>query len=107
MAEKGRECWIKRVEQWRQSKLSAREFAAQAGFNAGTLGYWKWRLAREARQDRGTRSAPRKRGPRAPELVELAPVALSDDRVEIELSSGHRVRVPPCFDAASLTRIVS
>ena len=29
--------WAKRVRQWRQSGLMAREFAERAGINAGTL----------------------------------------------------------------------
>jgi len=58
MAETGRQRWTERVEQWKQSGLSARECASQAGLNAGTLWHWKCR------------------------------------RVEVELSNGHRLRVP-------------
>jgi hypothetical protein len=106
MAETGRERWSVRVEKWQQSGLSARDFAAQAGLNAGTLCYWKWRLAREARRPA---SAPRARKRRddAVNLVELAPVSLNDERVEVELSSGHRLHVPARFDADALARLVS
>jgi len=105
MAETGRARWTERVEQWKQSGLTARDYAAQAGLNAGTLCYWKWRLAREARQKNVPR-AVRKRGARKPKLVELAPVSLLDERVEIELSNGHRLRVPAGLDERALSRLV-
>ena len=105
MAETGRARWSVRVEEWKRSGLSARDYAAQAGLNAGTLCYWKWRLSREARQQAAP-AAPK--GVRSkPKLVELKPVSLIDDeRVEIELSNGHRLRVPARLDAQALTRLV-
>jgi hypothetical protein len=33
--------WQKRVERWRDSGLSAEQFAAELGINAGTLKYRK------------------------------------------------------------------
>jgi transposase len=106
MAETGRQRWTERVEQWKQSGLTAREFAQQAGLNAGTLCYWKWRLSRAPVQSSSPRAA-RKRRVRKPKLIELAPVMLSDDRVELELSNGHRLRVPAQFDARALARLIS
>jgi transposase-like protein len=105
MAETGRARWIERVEQWKQSGLTARDYAAQAGLNAGTLCYWKWRLSREAKLQTAPR-AVRKRRPRAPKLVELTPVSLVDEQVEIELSNGHRLRVPARLDAQALSRLI-
>jgi transposase len=107
MAETGRERWSVRVEEWKQSGLTAREYAARAGLNVGTLGYWKWKLSRDAAREPKTRSNKRRRRVSKPKLVELAPISLSDDRVEIELSSGHRLRLPRHFDPESLTRLVS
>jgi hypothetical protein len=74
--------------------------------NAGTLSYWKWRLSREQPRPSAT-SAARKHREHKPEFVELAPVALSDDRVEVELSNGHRLRVPARFDSQALTRLIA
>ena len=105
MAETGRTRWTERVEQWRQSGLTAREYAAQAGLNAGTLCYWKWRLARDARMP-PTAAAKRRRRSRKPKFVELAPVSMVDERFEIELSNGHRLRVPAAFDAEALSRLM-
>jgi hypothetical protein len=39
-----RDEWAKRVERWRDSGLSAEQFAAELGINAGTLKFWKYRL---------------------------------------------------------------
>jgi len=96
------------VEQWRRSGLTAREFATKSGLNAGTLSYWKWRLARaESQQPTSRGRAARERGRSKGKLVELAPVSLSDDRVEVELTSGHRLRLPARFDAESLAQLLS
>jgi transposase-like protein len=87
-----------------------REYAARAGLNAGTLSYWKWRLSKdapEAKRAANTTAAKGKREVRKPRLVELAPVSLSDERMEIELSSGHKLRLPAHFDPASVTRLLS
>jgi transposase len=105
MAETGRARWTVRVEQWKQSGLTAREYAAQAGLNAGTLCYWKWRLSRDARTKQ-TSPAPRKRRGRTPKFVELTPVSVVDERIEIELSNGHRLRVPARLDAQTLSRLI-
>src|SRR5262249_27057562 len=45
-----REVWEKRIERWRESGLTAKEFAGEAGVNAGTLTHWKYRLAAERRR---------------------------------------------------------
>ena len=39
MARATREMWAKRVERWADSELTAKEFAAEVGINAGTLVY--------------------------------------------------------------------
>ena len=36
--------WQKRVERWRESGLTADQYAGEAGINAGTLKYWRYRL---------------------------------------------------------------
>lgn len=43
MARESREVWLKRVERWRESGLSAAEFANEVGINAGSLRHWGWR----------------------------------------------------------------
>lgn len=53
MAKVDRAEWQKRVERWRDSGLSAKEFAAETGLKASTLSYWKWRLGAEQRKAEG------------------------------------------------------
>src|SRR5260221_7307531 len=101
-----REEWAKRVERWRDSGLTTAEFAAELGVNPRTLTYWKWLLGKEARGEK--RVWPKHNGgPEAPSrstqiaaptsgLIEIE-VAPSDMRFELELRSGHRLRVPPGF----------
>ena len=36
--------WAKRVERWKDSGLTAKEFAAQCGLKASMLSYWQWKL---------------------------------------------------------------
>lgn len=37
--------WARHVEQLEKSGLSVRKFAAHQGLKAGTLSFWKWKLA--------------------------------------------------------------
>jgi len=101
-----RDEWRKRVERWRDSGLTAKQFAAETGLNAGTLQFWKYKLAR---QDTPARS-PRRRVP-APvmsSLVELRPVSIApDDRIELELTNGRRLRVSARFDAETLKALAA
>ena len=41
------EQWRKRVQRWKDSGLTAREFAAEVGLNFHTLRYWSSRLQPE------------------------------------------------------------
>jgi transcriptional regulator with XRE-family HTH domain len=115
-----REEWAKRVERWRDSGLSAAEFAAELGINARTLVYWKYILGKEARGERRvwpSRKARTLRAARkvfgkapapsvvAPGLVEVHAVS-RDERFELELGAGRRLRVPRTFEAAELRRLL-
>lgn len=116
MTREGRDVWAKRVERWRDSGLTLKEFAAEIGVNANTLAGWRWRLSsREAVAPGAER--------RAPAFLEIvAPVeereveeeggatvaaARGVDPLEIVLRSGHRVRVPAAFDEVALRRVVA
>jgi hypothetical protein len=121
MEETTREKWTKRIEQWRESGLTAKEFAAEAGLNAGTLAYWKYRLGADHRQD--GKPATRGRVPgRKPVFVEVvAPTGrnrvearsagdvgtVDAGAIEVVLGNGIRIRVPPTFVADALARVVA
>src|SRR5689334_10444930 len=112
MARETRETWVKRVERWRDSGLTLKEYAAEIGVNANTLAGWRWRLrSDEGREARGA--------PNAPSFVEIiappdagravavtAPAPQAAEPFELILSSGRRVRVPVEFDGRALRRLV-
>jgi hypothetical protein len=93
--------WAKRVERLERSGLSIRTFAAREGLKAGTLSFWKWKLAHGDGRARAERVA-------ALQFVELTARATATARpgFEVVLSSGRMVRVAGGFDASELVRLV-
>src|SRR5713101_624861 len=114
MRQERREVWVKRIEQWKESRLTAKEFAAQAGVNLNTLQSWKWRLAANAR--RSLVSGARPSGAPA-DFVEVVhpgvavPARMATQEVaepfELLFGNGLRLRVPERFDAATLHRLLA
>ena len=111
------------VERWKDSGLTAREFAAEAGLKASALYYWSAQLSAAARSDSADREESSEQAvqcPRAPSaklegrsatppphLVELPVAAVASAPAMLELLFGDvRVRVPSGFDEATLTRVV-
>jgi transposase-like protein len=101
----GRAEWQKRIERWKDSGLSAEQFAAELGINAGTLRYWKYAFDKEARPT----AAPKRSGaPAQPaDLVEVRPVIVPGAMFELELGSERKLRIPVQFDAAALERLLA
>ena len=94
MARATREQWAKRVEQWKQSGLTAREFARRRGLAARSLSWWKWRLSSAARP--------------APPVVEVVALARSSGApFELVLDERLQLRVSPGFDAEELQRLLA
>ena len=98
MERQSREVWVKRVERWQDSGLTAKEFATEIGVNYHTLQHWKYRLARAGRASLAGDAAgealppePSHESPRplmpAVSFVELATPApkLDDSRFELQL----------------------
>lgn len=103
-----RDEWRRRVARWKDSGLTAKEFAAETGLNAGTLQFWQYKLKRGARPAR----RPRPKSPSetiVASLVEVrAPVgAVADQRFEIELGNGRRVRVAAGFEPVALKALLA
>lgn len=96
--------WQKRVERWRDSGLSAEQFAAELGINAGTLKYWKYMLGKAARAQTPKTSfvevAPS--APQTATVVTLAP----ETSFVVEVGATRRLRVPANFDAVALRRLL-
>jgi hypothetical protein len=115
MQEQVREKWAKRVERWKDSGLSAKEFEAESGINARSLAWWRWQLSkgdetpkpRRRRRSRKTSAVAITRPPALPTMkfVELtAPV--TREGLEIVLPSTIRICVRPGFDAATLGQLL-
>jgi hypothetical protein len=114
MARESREVWFKRVERWRESGLSAAEFAAEVGINAGSLRHWGWRVNADRRREAAKRAlsegtltfvevaAP----PAEPSPVPAAANALPE-KLELVLPSGLVVRIPPGFAIEALRRLLA
>jgi transposase-like protein len=121
MGQDARELWSKRVERWKDSGLTAREFASEMGINQHTLSYWSWKLGKA----KTAKSPTKKKQPvgfvevvaesqaLAGPLTEdpgAVPEASWDERpepLEIILRDDVRIRVPVRFDAEALRRVVA
>jgi transposase len=101
-----RDEWQTRVERWKDSGLSAKQFAAEAGINAGTLQFWKYKLKKQSAEP--PRSARRRAPPPTmSSLIEVRPMSIAaDNRFEIELNNGRRLRLPATFDANAVKALV-
>jgi transposase len=117
MEQDSRSLWAKRVQRWKDSGLTAKEFAAEIGVNANTLSHWRWRLGREVgtasctkppRRPAKRKPAERPPVPEAIQFIEVTPPAAApvDTRFEIALRRGRRVFVPAIFDGDALGRLV-
>ena len=103
--------WARRVERWRDSGLTAKEFSAETGLNAGTLLHWSWKLRAAAGETRARR-ARTSREPvsdiqpeAAPRFVELPAASLVSPAAMLELVVGE-LRVPAGFDEDTLGRVL-
>lgn len=108
--------WIKRVERWQDSGLTAKEFASELGIKASTLTHWKWRLDKERREGQPScaeasakpaKNTRRRSRAVSPPLVELQLPAVQDSCFELKLACGHRLRVPTAFDESALLRLLA
>lgn len=84
-----REEWEKRVERWRESGLSAEQYASELGINAGRLKFWKYQLGRPAAKASPVRSLREALSKELP-LVEVraAVTTPSAPKFELELRGG-------------------
>lgn len=111
MERQSRETWAKRVERWKDSGLTAKEYAAEVGINAQSLSWWKWHLSStDAAPPKAppTPRRPRNATPNTPSpvtFVELPATAVAEP-FEVVLPSSVRVRVPSGFDEAALRRLL-
>ena len=109
------------VERWKDSGLTAKEFAVEAGLKATALYAWRAQLSAATRREsevrdvsepvpsRRTRSAKREKRSVTPppRFIELPVAEVTNTPAMLELLLGDvRVRVPAGFDEATLSRVV-
>ena len=96
-----REVWAKRVERWKDSGLSAKEFAAELDVSAKTLTFWRWKLRQGESGSGAERAGRRERQPTpanaAPaaflQLVPASTASPSGTALEVVLRDGIALRV--------------
>jgi len=98
--------WQKRVERWRESGLTAAQFATELGINAGTLKFWKYKLNKAKRSEGNAPVLSARKKSTAPAFVEVR-AGGRDAGFELELSNGRRLRVPQGFDPKALERLLA
>jgi hypothetical protein len=98
--------WQKRIERWRESGLTADQFATELGINAGSLRFWGYKLNKAKRTAAALVPAPRNRRVEpATAFVEVRS-AVSQSSFELELGNGRRLRVPNGFEPEALERLL-
>ena len=137
MGRETREIWEKRVARWRDSSLSAKEFALETGINARTLAYWAWKVKRGGSGAPASKGpAPKRNGRSGPAdaqstwlevvatplvgmpagtLVSTPTVRDSSPPVsgavlasfELVVATGRTIRIPASFDAEALARLLA
>jgi hypothetical protein len=100
-----RDEWRKRVERWKDSGLTAEQYASELGINVKTLQFWKYKLGKPEPSGRRARRRPRVEATLP--LIEVQPASADSSAFELELSGGKRLRIPVTFDAESLERLLA
>jgi len=94
--------WQQRVEDWRSSGLTARQFCAEHGLNQRTLSRWSQRLRREEPDASGIRLARLVRAPVVAATVEPS----ASPALVIEVG-GVRVTVGHGADVATVVTVLA
>ena len=108
-----RETWAKRVERWKDSGLTAKEYAAELDISAKSLVWWKWRLGSavstrsRVRRSPGSRLKAAAAAPMSPmTFLEVTAAAIESEALEVVLKTGVRIRVRADFEDATLRRLL-
>ena len=101
--------WEKRIAKWKASGLTAKQFAAETGINARTLGWYQWQLHLETR----TRALAPHKDRASAKTTMISPVtfvemtaSVAGEPLEVVLRSRVCVRVRPGFDSPTLKRLL-
>lgn len=114
MGRSNRAEWRERIAAWKASGLTAADYAARAGINAGTLKWWTWQLGAASKRAsktglvRHTKHVPvATKAPPVPPLTFVEMTSrLAREPLEVVLRTEVRVRVHDDFDAHALGRLL-
>lgn len=90
--------WSRRIAAWRESGLKAKDFAEREGFSYRSLIWWNGEFKR--------RAGGSEKATFLPVQIASAPLSVCCCFVEVELLSGHVLRVQPDFDVETVKRLV-
>lgn len=99
----GREVWTKRIERWKDSGLTAKEFAGELGINPNSLHQWAYQLRKTA--PHGSPDRTKRRREAQPQFVEVTPRAVTTQCFDVRVGR-FTVAVPGGFDESSLLRLL-
>jgi len=112
MAKTSRAEWVKCVERWQDSGLTAKEFAAELAVSPNSLTFWKWKLRRERTEQTlaGSKSVKPVSKATVPKFLQLVAtereVAVPAVPLEVVVRGDIVVRVPHGFDDQMLSRVL-
>lgn len=100
MADMGkREVWVRRMSAWARSGLSRRAWCGKHGLNVHTFDYWRRRLRAEPKPSGRRRGSGR-------DLVPIMVAPALAAAVELRLSGGLQLSIPPGADPAQVAALV-
>ncbi len=107
MARNTKDVWRNRVQRWRDSDLTAQEYADEIGVNVHTLKDWSWKLSRENPPVVEPPPVQQDQHPLAFVELALTPATRTPSvPMELAVNARHTVRLEPCFDGAALGRLL-
>jgi hypothetical protein len=95
------------VSEWRRSGKTSKEFASETGVHPATLLWWSTKLRTERGVARAAGSDLEAAGGFEQWPIVEVRAGVNDDRFELELGGGRRLRIPPGFDAETLGRLLA
>jgi transposase-like protein len=101
--------WRGLLRQWDSRKQTVREFCAEHGVSQPS--FYAWRRTIAQRDQQSARPIAAKAAKAAEDQAAFVPVKVMaltpNPMLEVVATSGHLVRVPPEFDAATLRRLLA
>ena len=92
--------WEERVKEWKESGLTAREYAVGRGFSHRTLQDWKYRLGQAEGRETDRENI-------GPSFVEIGVREADSDRMELIVNEKLRIRVSVYCEPGALVRMIS